>query len=166
MEILGKIVGSQKDYITGKRQVTFEIEDVDEDILESMHQDGVLTIDIKKKREKRSNNANALFHLIVSHIANCIGATNTEVKNRLIRDYGQYEYDKDGKIPTYLVKEEYVEEMLNRDDIHFKVEGREGDRVRLVAMRGSSTYDTKEFARLLDGAMSEARELGIRLDEV
>jgi hypothetical protein len=30
-----------------------------------------------------------------------------------------------------------------------------------MVMRGSHTYDTKEMARLIDGTVSEAKELGI-----
>ena len=41
------------------------------------------------------------------------------------------------------------------------INGQKG--IQLQCYFGSSTYDTKEFTRLLDGVISEARELGINL---
>ena len=119
-----------------------------------------LAIEIKEYRKKRSLDSNAYFHKLVSLIADAINSDNVSVKNRLIRSYGQYEYI-DGKIPTYLVKADFVESMLNNPAIHFTQVGYEGDRVKLAVMRGSSTYDSKEMARLIDGAVQEAKELGI-----
>ena len=122
--------------------------------------DGVLTIEVSKEKKKRSLDANAYFHVLVSKIAGAVHSSNTEVKNRLIREYGQYEYI-DGQIPTFLIKPEYLEKYLNAEGIHFKQEGFSGDRARLAVMRGSHTYNTAEMSRLIDGTVQEAKELGI-----
>ena len=121
--------------------------------------DGVMC-DIVPHKEKRSLDANAYFHVLVGKIAQVINSSNTEVKNRLIRDYGQYEFIND-KIPTYIVNADFVDEMLNREDIHFKHIGWDGDRARMAVMRGSHTYNTAEMSHLIDGTVSEAKELGI-----
>ena len=115
---------------------------------------------IEPYKERRSLDANAYFHVLVTKIAEAVKSSNTEVKNRLIREYGQYEYIND-KIPTYSVSADYIDEMMNREDIHFKHIGWDGDRARLAVMRGSHTYNTAEMAHLIDGAVSEAKELGI-----
>lgn len=115
---------------------------------------------IEPYKEKRSLDANAYFHVLVTKIAEALNTSNTEVKNRLIREYGQYEYIND-KIPTYSVSVDYIDEMMNREDIHFKHIGWDGDRARLAVMRGSHTYNTAEMAHLIDGTVSEAKELGI-----
>ena len=119
-----------------------------------------LDVEIDVPGKKRSLNANAYFHLLVSKIAEATHSTNTEVKNRLIRDNGQYEIIN-GKRPVYLVHKDFLEDMLLREDIHFKPEGFDGDRVRLAVMRGSHTYNTREMAHLIDMTVQEAKELDI-----
>jgi len=117
---------------------------------------------IEPYKERRSLDANAYFHVLVTKIAEALNTSNTEVKNRLIREYGQYEYIND-KIPTYSVSADYIDEMMNREDIHFKHIGWDGDRARLAVMRGSHTYNTAEMSHLIDGTVSEAKELGIEV---
>ena len=121
---------------------------------------GELDITVQRHREPRSRSANSYFHVLVTKIAEAVGASNTEVKNRLIREYGAFQFE-DGRIPTYGVKAEYAEAVLNYESVHFKPVGLDGDYVRMAIMRGSHTYNTKEMARLIDGTVSEARELGI-----
>lgn len=127
--------------------------------LEKMR-DKDLDLSLKVHREKRSIEANSYFHVLVNKIAEVLHTSNVEVKNKLIRDYGQYEYI-DGVIPTYLVKPEFVESMLNNPAIHFTQVGYEGDRVKLAVMRGSHTYDSKSMSTLINGTVQEAKELGI-----
>ena len=141
----------------GKSVLMFSF-DGDMGLLEGL--DGVLTIEVSKEKKKRSLDANAYFHVLVNKIAGAVHSSNTEVKNRLIREYGQYEYIE-GKIPTLLVKPEYLNDFLNSEAIHLKQEGMEGDRARLAVMRGSHTYNTQEMSRLIDGTVQEAKELGI-----
>lgn len=142
----------------GKTVVTFTF-DGDMEQLEEINE-GKLTIEVSRERKKRSLDANAYFHVLVTKIAGAVGASLTSVKNRLIREYGQYEYI-DGKIPTLLVKPEYLDDFLNSETIHLKQEGMEGDRARLAVMRGSHTYNTEEMSRLIDGTVAEAKDLGI-----
>ena len=123
-----------------------------------------LDIEIKKHREKRSLSANAYFHKLVSEIAEALNTSNTAVKNRLIREYGAFEFI-DEQIPTFRLKAEYEDAMLAREDIHVKPIGREYtdgcEWVRFAFMRGSHTYNTQEMSRLIDGTVQEAKELGI-----
>ena len=122
--------------------------------------EGIFNIEVSKEKKKRSLDANAYFHVLVTKIAEAIGSSLTEVKNQMIREYGQYEYI-DGKIPTLLVKPEYLDDFLKSPSIHLKEEGMEGDRARMAVMRGSHTYNTAEMSRLIDGTVEEAKALGI-----
>lgn len=155
--MIGTLKSAARDIVSGKWTITFEVEG--EPSVDGL-KDQKLEITAVKYRQKRSLDANAYFHVLVSKIAEVLHTSNTEVKNHLIRDYGQYEYIDD-QIPTYLVAPEYVDAMLNREDIHFKPAGYEGERARLAVMRGSHTYDSKEMSVLIDGAVLEAKELGI-----
>jgi len=118
-------------------------------------------IEIKKHRENRSLNANSYFHLLCGKIANKLGITQTEVKNMMLRDYGFV--DEDMKMVILRDDVDY----LKRDDIHLRPI--EGQRQKLgkmywqtyFVMKPSHTLNTEEFSKLLDGTVSEAKELGI-----
>ena len=120
----------------------------------------VLAISWKPYKEQRSLSANSYFHVLVGKLAAKVGATNTAVKNKMIREYGQYEYVGES-IPTYLVKPEFAEEIMNNPAVHFTKVGFEGDRIKLAVMRGSHTYNSAEMARLIEGTISECKEQGI-----
>ena len=164
METTGRVKDISKDWKTGKYILTLTLEHADDNGLNEISGLECLDISVKKHRIKRSLNANAYFHKLVSLIAQKINGNNIAVKNRLIREYGQYEYI-DGMIPTYMMKAEYEDKILNREGVHFQTVGYEHlegqDYVKFAAMRGSHTYNTAEMSRLIDGTVQEAKELGI-----
>lgn len=159
---MGKIADVSRELTTNKVRITFVINQLPSDLDELTGCDA-LDITARRHREKRSRNANSYFHVLVGKIAGALKVSNTEVKNRLIREYGAYEFI-DEQIPTFRLKTEYEAAMLNREDIHVKPIGREYDGcewVRMAFMRGSHTYNTQEMSRLIDGTVYEAKELGI-----
>lgn len=148
-----------RDFKTKKWIMAFESDEqpVDYDRLK----DKDVRMELKEYREKRSLNANAYFHVLVEKIAEKQGLTHSEVHNQLIADYGCMDEDikniiLDDSIPY-----------LRLDTIHLRptdatkiLDNGKLYRVYIV-MRGSHTYDTKEMARLIDGTVSEAKELNI-----
>jgi hypothetical protein len=123
--------------------------------------DDLLSVQIKKHREKRSLNSNAYFHLLVDKIAEVQESSRTEIHNWLIAEYGQ----RDTEINDIIMADEINWKKI--DSIHLRpttatkvLDNGKLYRVYMV-MRGSHTYDTKEMARLIDGTVSEAKELGI-----
>lgn len=156
MQTTGRVTGVVRDIETGKLIVSFIIDSPTLDI------SGGDTLDITAKvhKDKRSLAANAYFHKLVELIATAAGASNIEIKNRLIREYGAYMYI-DGRIPTMTLKAEYENEALVMEGLHLQTIERDGETVRMAMMRGSSTYNTAEMSRLIDGAVSEAKEMGI-----
>ena len=163
METTGRLADVSREYTTNKVRITFVIDSLPSD-LDEMSGCDALDITAKRHKEKRSLNANAYFHVLVNKIAGALGSSNTEVKNRLIREFGAFEFI-DEQIPTFRLKAEYEEAMINREDIHVKPIGREYDNgvelVRMSFMRGSHTYDTAEMSRLIDGTVEEAKGMGI-----
>lgn len=135
-----------------------------EDIVQWLFsQDRDKVFEIKEHKEKRSLNANSYFHMLVGKIAEVNHTSNIEVKNALIRDYGQYHYI-DGKI-DWSVKPEYFD-YLKSETEHYQPTDRyvmdKGQKLIVyLVMRGSHTYNTKEMARLIDGTVQEAKDLGI-----
>ena len=164
METTGKIKDVQRDFHTNKLIISFIVDSSPVEEINKLSGCDALDITAKRHRNKRSLNANAYFHVLVGDIAKAINASNIEVKNRLIREYGAYEFIC-GQIPTFRLKAEYEDEILNKEGLHVTVIGREhvdgDDFVRCAFMRGSHTYNTEEMSRLIDGTVTEAKGLGI-----
>ena len=125
-------------------------------------------VDIKatKHRDKRSLTANAYFHVLVDKISKKIGISATEAKNSLISDYGQLQYQESGAIDWAAKPEGF--NYLKCTETHYRPSGEhvcslDGSRQFEIywVMRGSHTYNTEEMSKLIDGTVSEAKELGI-----
>ena len=164
METTGRVKDISRDWETGKVILSLMIDSSGSEELQKICEQQKLSVKLARWTEKRSLNANAYFHVLVSRIATILHVSLTEVKNQLIRDYGAFEYI-DGQIPTFRLKAEYEQQMLNREELHVKPIGREiedgTEWVRFAFMRGSHTYNTAEMSRLIDGTVQEARQMGI-----
>lgn len=126
---------------------------------------GDLRCELQKWREKRSLSANAYFHVLCGKIAENARERVTEVKNQLIADYGQPERLEDGGIMVATILDSVPWRKVEGMHLHPTTATRTDSDGKLyrdyVVMRGSHTYDTKEMSRLIDGAVMEAKELGI-----
>ena len=158
MEARGRVKTITWDYETGKMIIGFMVDSVPSDLENLQNKD--LDVLAKPHREKRSMNANAYFHVLSGKIAEKLGTSLNHEKNRLIREYGQYEV-VDGMIPTVTVKEKYEDRMLDMEGVHLKAVERPGGVVKMAFLRGSHTYNTSEMSRLIDATVEEAKELGI-----
>ena len=121
-------------------------------------------IEIKKHREKRSLSSNAYFHVLVDKIRQVLNISMAECKNNLISEYGQVQMLPDGNQMIY--KTNAPEEFMKQQEtIHtkcVKVIEENGKNVYFYRVyRGSSTYNSEEMARLIQGTVDEAKELGI-----
>lgn len=140
-----------RDYITGKARLTFEVDGVLPEL-----PTGDLDIKIKKWRETRSKDANALLWHCIGEIANAVGETNWKVYLSLLKDYGQFTYICVHPQAVEAVKKQWreVEELGE-----ISINGTKA--VQLLCYYGSSTYNTAEFSRLLDGTMEEMHQIGL-----
>lgn len=126
--------------------------------------------DLTEHKDKRSKNANNYFHAL----CDMIRQTQTPVlsmayvKNQLIADYGQIEYvGADEMIYKTNAPEEYMMELEKMHTKCIKVTEENGKPVYFYRIyRGSSTYNTAEMAKLIDGAIQEARNCGIPEREI
>lgn len=158
METRGKIESITRDWRSEKLIIGFLVDSIPTDLEDLQGKE--LDIVARVHREKRSLNANAYFHVLSGRIAEKNGTSLNHEKNRLIREYGQYEII-DGMIPTLMAKEKYEDKMLDMEGVHLKVVERPGEMVKMAVMRGSHTYDTAEMSRLIDATVEEAKELKI-----
>lgn len=119
-----------------------------------LNQDKEKLFEVKQHRQKRSLTANAYAWLLMGKIADVIRSSKDEVYMEMLRRYGQSqvvsvvsEADIDGYFKYF---EPFAETFLNgKCFTHYKV------------YKGSSEYNSKEMAVLIDGIVSEAEELEI-----
>jgi hypothetical protein len=112
------------------------------------------------KRETRSKDANAALWHLIGEMSIKLRTTKEELYRELLKRYGVFTH--------IVVKREAVEalaKLWNGAVVELGEIPMRNDQIgiQLQAYYGSSTYDTQQFARLLDGAISEAEEIGIHL---
>lgn len=142
------------DVTTGKWLLTFETVELP-DIFDKTR-DKDLNLEIKQHRNHRSKDANALLWECIGRLAMALRADKWDIYLLMLKRYGQY---------TYIVVPPNAVEMVARQwrecevigDIN--INGRDG--VQMLCYYGSSTYDTKQFSILLDGVISEMKEIGL-----
>lgn len=142
------------DVTIGKWLLTFESVELP-DIFDKTR-DKDLNLEIKQHRNHRSKDANALLWECIGRLAVALRADKWDIYLLMLKRYGQY---------TYIVVPPNAVEMVARQwrecevigDIN--INGRDG--VQMLCYYGSSTYDTKQFSILLDGVISEMKEIGL-----
>ena len=110
--------------------------------------------EIKEYKEHRSLNSNAYLWTLCNEIADILNTSKEEVYLKMLKRYGKSEVISilaDIQIKQYLkYYEEFGETLLNGKLFkHYKV------------FMGSSEMNTKEMSVLLNGIVSEAKEMGI-----
>lgn len=166
MEFTGKAISVVQDYNTDKFHITFEVNEsyVVRNEYDKIKNLDKLRINAVKYTEKRSLDANAYFHVLVGKIADSLNISKARCKNVLICRYGQPELIEDGT-PAVIKSNIPISWMLEQELLHCQACGAkiENDMeiIFYKVYRGSHTYDTKEMSILIDGAVQEAKELGI-----
>lgn len=169
MEFTGKLVSIAKDWITGQFQLTFSMNEQEKaELIDDIKNVDKLSIKAIKYRQKRSLDANAYYWQLLSKVAEKLPSSKPNAHNIMLRKYGQI-FIVDGKA-IYLVLPDTEEAEKTADEAetyHIKPtsqvkEGKDGKMYRTyIMLRGSSDYDTKEMSTLIEGLVSEAKELGI-----
>lgn len=152
MEAQGKIESITKPIRGGGYLVTVRIDALPEGLEEKL-----LDVSMKVHREKRSKDANALLWACIGDIARETFTDKWDVYLSLLRRYGKYTYIVVKPDAAEAVKRQWREcEIIGDIDIH----GTKG--VQMLCYYGSSTYDSKEMATLLDGTLSEMDQLNLQ----
>lgn len=137
---------------------------VDYDFREKFDQlkDKDLDIEIKQHRERRSKNANAYFHVLVNKIANEIGENEEVTKVRLVTSYGPLARTEDGKYLMFILPRSADATDFYKYAVLYDQRVVNGRKVNMWKVyKDTHMMDTKEMSRLIEGAIAEARELGI-----
>lgn len=156
MKLTGKIDGVNVDFVTGVPKITFTVNEKAElmqgyDALKDVE---LLTIETKPFRKRRSLNANAYAWKLITDIADVLRYPKETVYLQMLKQYGQSELIS---VLAHIPIADYVkyceeagESTLNGKLFkHYRV------------YKGSSEFDTREMAILIDGIVAEAKELNI-----
>ena len=134
-------------------------------IVDACKEGKTYTVEIKEYRKKRSLNQNALYWQILTQFAEALNMSNARAHNLMLRRYGQLERYGDKLVYIVLPDTEDAEKKADEaESYHLKPtsqvkEGKDGISYRTyLLIRGSSTYDTKEMTRLLDGLLDECKQ--------
>ena len=119
-------------------------------------QDREQLFDVSPHKEKRSLNANGLLWMCLGEMANALRADKWDVYLQMLKRYGTYTHICVHPKAVEAVKKQWREvEEVGRGTVN----GVES--VQLLCYFGSSTMNSKEFSVLLDGVISEMKEMGL-----
>ena len=115
-----------------------------------------LEVDVKEYRPHRSKDAKALLWACLNDIAKVLKTDTWSIYLMMLKRYG--------KCTCIVVKPEAVDAVRNQwreSEIlgDYEVNGQKG--VQMICYYGSSTYNSAEMSRLLEGVVSEMDELNI-----
>lgn len=146
--------------MTGAPLVTLEF--ADKNVLNLDLLDGRdIDVELKQKRAKRSNNANSYMWTLCDKLAREVGSTKNEVYQQAILNVGLYkdfEPMPDGDAKTFCnawarLGVGWVTEVIKHDE--------KGKKTAIRAYYGSSVYDSKQMARVIDILTQDCKACGI-----
>lgn len=111
-------------------------------------------VEIKIHREKRSLNANSYCWKLCTEIASVINSDKDSVYLLMLKRYGVSNLIP---ISNQVPIDDYIK--------YYDIESKTGKYTWYKIYKGSSKYDTKEMSVLLNGIVSECKEMGIPTKE-
>lgn len=138
--------------ISTKENIQAEVEQLKAIILQGKE----LSVEVKQYRAGRSLDSNGYLWVLLGEMASVLKTTKDELYIEILSRYGVF---------THLVVKENVvarvkaEWKLVKELGKVVINGKEG--IQLQVYFGSSGYDTKEMSTLLEGVVSECKEMGI-----
>lgn len=119
-----------------------------------LDEDKVYDVEIKIHREKRSLNANSYCWKLCTEIASAINSDKDSVYLLMLKRYGVSDLIP---ISNQVPIDDYIK--------YYDIESRTDKYTWYKIYKGSSKYDTKEMSVLLNGIVSECKEMGIPIKE-
>src|SRR5574344_1703623 len=167
MEISCNTAGLSTNWETGKLTISFETDCVAQikaeyDRLKDLPK---LRLKVVKWTDKRSLDANAYYWVLCGKIAEAMDSSIEEIHNNMLISYGHvFVTTEDGEYIPECHPENFA--YLKEKHIHLfptdKTWKENGKVFRwFFRLKGSSEFNTAEMSRLIDGTVSEAKELGI-----
>lgn len=168
MKCTGHFDSLMVDYSTRRQKVVLTVNEDIRGQYDKLKDFEKLSVEIKKYRAKRSLDANAYYWQLLIKVAEAVHISKPAAHNMMLRKYGQALYI--GEKIAYIVipdTDQAAAQVDEEETYHLKPTsqvkaGKDGVMYRTYTMlRGSSDYDTKEMSELIDGLVTEAKQLGI-----
>lgn len=145
----------------GRQRITIETKDDFRPEYDRLREREIV-VDPRVYRRSRSLDANAYFHLLVNKIAGALRSDDDAVKKRLVVRYGALATDDDGApVGAMLPAGTEIDRYYPYSRAYKQIEMNGRRYVCYLLYKRTRDLDSAEMARLIDGAISEAKELGI-----
>lgn len=159
MKTIARLIESGRSE-TGRAYMRLEVEgDIDLTL-----QGKDLDLDLRPHREKRSLDANAYYYVLLSKMAEKLQTSVNELHNMTLSRYGYPEIYENALVTMALradIDPNRLEGIHLKSTGHITTNSKGTDFMNYIVMRGSHTFNTLEMSHLIDGVISEAKELGI-----
>ena len=173
MKFTGKLKQPIIDFISHRLTLLFETNEDFGQAYEELKGYDKLSLEIKPYKRRRSLDANAYYWVLLTKLSKILGTSNAELHNTILSKYGFLEIVDGRTIKVVLpdtdeankkVMESKIYHLRPTSDVRM---GKDGMVYRTYTMlRGSSTYDTAEMSRLIDGLVCDCRDGGIEDSEI
>lgn len=145
----------------GEQRLTIQTKDDLRGLYDQLH-DHDVAADVRRYRLPRSLDANAYFHLLVNRIAATVGSSDDDVKRELVVKYGTIETDENGSTIGAMLPAGADVDRFHPYTRCFKSMELNGKQYRCYLFyKHTRDLDSAEMSRLIDGTVSEAKQLGI-----
>lgn len=162
LDTTGTIKDIDIDYKTHKAKISLLLDTKQLDIVEELKSEDKLNIELKKYRKHRSLDANAYFWKLLTELCELAEIDTIEEYKRRIKELGIF---RQFKIEKYNIKT--FEKMWTAQGIAWFCEIADttyiGDtEFKIInAYYGSSSFNSKQMSRLIDGVVQDCKAYGI-----
>ena len=162
LDTTGAITDIGIDYKTNKTKISLLLDTKALDIVEELKNENKLDVELKKYRKKRSLDANSYFWKLLQELCELAEIDSVEEYKRRIKELGifrRFKIEKDNiktfeKMWTSQGTAWFCEvaDITYIENIEFKI---------INAYYGSSSYNSKQMSRLIDGVVQDCEIYGI-----
>lgn len=162
METTGQITDLSMDFKTQKAKIVLLLDTKQLDLVEELKNLDKLDVKIKKHRKHRSLDANAYFWKLLTELCDTVGIDTIEEYKKRVKELGifrQFKIEtKDLKTFEKVWTERgiawfcEVADTTYIGDTEFKI---------INAYYGSSSFNSKQMSRLIDGVVQDCNSYGI-----
>lgn len=163
MQTTGMIVDRTRDIDTNKLKISLLLDTKELDTIEQLKNENKLNIELKKWYKKRSLDANAYCWVLCDKIAKEICKDGTAItKEDIYKDA----IGNIGRFNPMIIEEkayEHFKTIWEKQGLGYLIKevSRKNKCVKVNCYYGSSSYDSKEMALLINLIVQEAEQLGI-----
>ena len=136
-----------------------------DDIVKGIAENKILTCILEWFKKKRSIDANAYFHSLVDSIAKKMNIGKDEAKVKMVLEYGTVMADNKGGIVGFKLPSDVDVSKIYKYTKWFDTRSENGVEFHCyIIYEHTSNLNTSQMAKLIDGTVYEAKELGIETE--